>query len=244
MPGHEDNGDTTRLLRFLRNGDAEAEPAARDGMILLRTPGRAPMACSRQALVLAIADGTVVRTGARLRLAARAGNDRSGPGPSGRPACNEAESPLAVLARLRATDGGGFLSAAEIRAGERLRADFTRGALMPRMGAVWERPVSGGRRHDGAPDLSDSALAARIVFSRAIDAVGPELSGVLIDLCCFLKGLAAIEAERRLPARSAKVLVKAGLGILARHYEPAPRAPRRAHHWGTDDFRPRIGREG
>ncbi len=244
MSGHESDADMARLLRFLRNSEAEAEPAARAGMLLLKTSGRAPMACPRQVLVRAMAEGMVVRAGARLRLAARAGNDRSADVPPGRPAFNDSESPLAVLARLRGTDGGGFLSAAEFRAGERLRADFTRGALMPRLGAAWERPVSGGRRHDGGLDLSESALAARIRFSGAIDAVGPELSGVLTDLCCFLKGLAAIEAERRLPARSAKVLVKAGLGILARHYEPAPRSPRRAHHWGADDFRPRIGREG
>ena len=48
--------------------------------------------------------------------------------------------------------------------------------------------------------------------------MGPEFAGVLLDVCCFLKGLEDIEHERRWPPRSAKILLQLGLDRLARHY--------------------------
>ncbi len=156
---------------------------------------------------------------------------------------NIAESPLALLARRKGADGRAFLSAAECRAGERLRADYTRGLIMPRLGANWLAAVASGRRGDagGAAELTEAALAARQRVNRAIESVGPELAGVLIDVCCFLKGLETVEAERRWPVRSAKVVLKTALGALVRHYEPT--RERRGHvalHWGSEDYRPSI----
>lgn len=160
---------------------------------------------------------------------------------------NMSESPLAALARLRRKDGCPFLNSAEWRAGERFRGDYTRGRIMPRLGANWEASVSSGRRDiNGLADLTDAAVAARLRVDKALEAVGPELSGVLVDICCFLKGLELVEVERHWPVRSAKVMLKAALAALARHYEPVAAAPGRriAHplHWGSEGYRPPIKR--
>ena len=158
-------------------------------------------------------------------------------------ALNLDESPLASLMRRKGRDGAAFLSIDEYNAGERLRADFTRGMLMQRVSANWSAAVSGGRRggSDGLANLTDQALAARQRLNSATDAVGPELSGVLTDICCYLKGMEQVELERRWPQRSAKLMLKAALAMLARHYNPAPKqASGGIRHWGGPGYRPEI----
>ena len=133
---------------------------------------------------------------------------------------NQAESPLTALARIKGRGGGSFLEPSQLEAGERLRVDFTRGQLQPSLGQSWE-PVRMGRqsgRTGGAADLGDAALAARMRVEAALTEVGPELSGVLLDVCCFLKGLAEVERERQWPARSAKLMLRTALAALTRHY--------------------------
>ena len=155
---------------------------------------------------------------------------------------NLAESPLAQLMRLKTQGGARFLTEAEFEAGERLRADFTRGQILPRLGANWEASISTGRRAGPGTELTDGAIAARRKVEDAIRAVGPELSGVLVDVCCFLKGLGQVELERSWPARSAKLLLKSALGSLARHYNPGwAHNTGRILIWGSDDYRPRAG---
>src|SRR5690606_1352712 len=141
--------------------------------------------------------------------------------------------------------GEPFLSPREFRAGERLRSDYTRGRIMPGLGASWEFVVprrKQGRECHGASEITDAALAARQRVERALDAAGPELSGVLVDVCCFLKGLETVESERGWPVRSAKVVLKTALAVLARHYEPERRTSKGPQilHWGAEDYRPMV----
>ncbi len=132
---------------------------------------------------------------------------------------NEAESPLAWLARRKGRDGRALIEPHQYLAGERLRQDFTFAQMMPRTTADWESPIGGARRAPGAGlNYSESAAAARQRLRRAVEAVGPEFSGLLVDVCCFLKRLEQIEQERIWPARSAKIVLQLGLERLARHY--------------------------
>lgn len=152
------------------------------------------------------------------------------------------ESPLSHLSRLRGRGGRPFLPEDAVAAGERLLSDFTRGQLQPRVTASWEPRIADRAR--GAPggqgDLKDSALAARARFTRAVEAMGPELSGVALDVCCFHKGLETVERERQWPARSAKLLLRAALMVLSRHYAPPASGGARTRHWREEDWRPDI----
>lgn len=173
----------------------------------------------------------------------------STPGEGGaRVMANLEESPVAALARRSGKSGEPWLSAHAVAAAERLRRDFEMGQLQPRVTANWSASVASGRRSGdggGLTDLTDMALAARLRFHRAVGTVGPEFAGLLADVCCFLKGLEAVERERQWPARSAKLVLRLALESLARHYGLAATATgeaagRRVHHWGAEDYRPRI----
>ena len=167
--------------------------------------------------------------------------------PEGRQAVrrNLQESPLFPLLRLKEKDGRPFLSHEAVVAGERLAADFDFAGLQPRITASWEPRLSS--RNAGAPppavELADSRLAAKTRIARAVDAMGPELSGVALDVCCFGKGLETVERERQWPARSAKLMLRAALLSLARHYAPPPVRPR-PRHWGEAGYRPRAAEPG
>ena len=156
---------------------------------------------------------------------------------------NAISSPLMALLRLKDREGQLFFPAETLEAGERLAADFHRGHLSPRITASWEPRLSASSKvkTNGAADLSDTAMSARLRFSRAADAMGPELAGVAIDVCCFEKGLEAVERERQWPVRSAKLMLRAALQALARHYAPPQtKRKRESHHWGADDYRPNM----
>ncbi len=250
----------TRIIRFLKQGGCELQDSVRDTHVLL-VGEQGTIAAARHEIERMHRAGAVQCDGQRIALSAtghKRGKDRKKPmrtataipetieiEPGEKVQVNPMESPLAMLYRRRNADGHAFISEDEFRAGERLRADFTRGSLMPCVTSRWE-PRSGSSGHYGAggmAELTDIALASRIRVERALEAVGPELSGVLIDICCFLKGLETVERERQWPVRSAKVLLKAGLSMLHRHYNPPREGERRRSavlHWGAKDYRPKI----
>lgn len=133
---------------------------------------------------------------------------------------NDSESPLAWLARRKGRDGRAMISPDQFIAGEKLRADFTRGNLTPRVTSNWSAPSGGGSRGSGgsAGEMTDLIVASRQRVRLALQACGPEFSGLLMDVCCFLRGLEDVEHERGWPPRSAKVVLQLALDRLARHY--------------------------
>lgn len=256
-------GSGRRVLRFLSGGPASVLPAAGPKKLLLEAAGRGSIAVEADILALLASRGVLTRTSHSIALSAEGASlarqmassvrdakrdvDLVSVETSSGPAivlANLSESPLAQLARRKGKDGRPFLTGGEYEAGERLRFDYTRGRIMPRLGANWSASVASGKRSGaggGAAELTDAALAARQRVDNAFADVGPELSGVLVDVCCFLKGLEQIEAERGWPVRSAKIVLKAALSALARHYTPKSRKPRQSRlHWGTEDYRPTI----
>jgi hypothetical protein len=235
----------SRILRFLAKGTAAVADATARDKVLLDAGERGMISAERKLVAEMVRAGELRIGGGKVALAIEKRppeNFRdigaitiSGDGQAETVAVNWSESPLGQLMRRRGRDGEAFLTASEFQAGERLRADYTRGQIMPRLGANWEA--------SGIADLTDSALAARIRVENAVRAVGPELSGILIDVCCFLKGMETVEMERGWPVRSAKIVLKTALGVLSRHYNPRDGRERRTRqtlHWGAADYRPSI----
>lgn len=243
----------TRILRFLRQGGCDVQDSVRETHVLL-VGEQGTIAATRVELEAMQKRGLLMCDGQRLVVS---GPVRKSAIKNVRTArktemiefehgekieVNLSESPLSKLYRLRNSDGSSFISDDEFRAGERLRADFTRGSMMPSISARWEVSVDNSTRSGGGgmAELTDIALASRMRVERALETVGPELSGVLIDVCCFLKGLETVERERQWPVRSGKMLLKMGLAMLHRHYNPQEKERRFSTvlHWGASDYRP------
>lgn len=163
---------------------------------------------------------------------------------------NRAESPLLLMANRKNADGTPLLSPAQVEAGERLRADFERGQQGPAMGINWQRLGQGGldsrtvRAKNDYESMSCSAQEALQRWRKALNAVGEEFAGPLVDFCCFLNGLEKIERQRRWPARSAKLVMSLALNALARHYglqdEATGPQSNPMRHWGEEDYRPNL----
>jgi len=255
-----------RLLRLLRSGPASPARAARQDDLLFTCGERGTVAVDVHAFKKAVKAGLVkTRPDGKVVLSPRGrslatekpgtsdalctpqrdevATTVAGPWGIDQVTINLAESPLAQIASRKDRLGRRFLCQAEVDAGERLRADYERACLVPRLGINWEQPISKGKAGAARPhglEMSEAVLAARQRVEKAITAVGPELAGVLIDVCCFLKGLERVEAERGWPARSAKVVLKTALCALDRHYRPATASRGKLLHWGSTDYRPRL----
>jgi len=155
---------------------------------------------------------------------------------------DERESPLLWLHRRPGRDGAPQISALEFAAGERFRADLTLAQMLPRVTVNWDAGLAAGTHTPGRgpAEASDSSLAARQRVRLACRRLGPELSGLAIDVCGFLKGLDLVERERKWPARSAKVVLRLALAALVDHYglDRLEAGPRGAASWRAPDARP------
>ena len=137
---------------------------------------------------------------------------------------NAAESPIGFL-RQR-----GLINHLQFEAGEKLRRDFTMAQLTPRMGVDYSAPV--GRR-SAKPEtlITETALAAKQRFNRALRAAGPGLSDVLFDVCCILRGLEESERARNWPRASGKVVLRLALDRLVEHYGMRTRGHAPVRSW-------------
>jgi Domain of unknown function (DUF6456) len=176
----------------------------------------------------------------------RAGGEREIDGTRRPVLVNEAESPLGWLKSRKDRNGSPLLSEPQYEAGERLRADYWFAQMSPRVTANWSALAPSERSRRGAPgsaDLRDEVIAAKARVMRALDEVGPEIGGILIDICCELKGLEEAEKANGWPQRAGKVVLQIALTRLARHYgligddRKQRRGARGLRHWGSDDYR-------
>lgn len=166
-----------------------------------------------------------------------------------RPLIDDTESPLNRLAHMQNLDGSPYLDVEQVRAGERLRRDHDRAMLGARVTASYDSIGSCNNRSAQFSDnhiaqLSDNAIAAREQVHRALQSVGPELSGILLHVCCMASGLEQAELTLHLPRRAGKAVLQLALTRLARHYGFKAvlhhAGPQRIGHWAVEGFRPVV----
>ena len=160
-----------------------------------------------------------------------------------------AESPLLRLFQRKDAKGKTYINAHQFAAGEKLRSDFERAHLAPRVVSAYAESAGSGGRHWQMSDnslekTSLGTLDARDRLHAAFAEVGPELSGMLYQVCCLAAGFETAEAALALPVRSGKAVLALGLTRLARHYgivKPHhPKSRDLTAHWAMDDYRPHI----
>ena len=127
---------------------------------------------------------------------------------------NAAESPLGWLF------AHGHVTRRQFEAGERLRSDWERGQLSPRVTMRWDgAPVDGGRSGSSdAPDLVGTQLDARRRFEGAVASAGEGLADILWRVVCAGEGMRQAETALGWPARAGKLVLAFALDRVADHY--------------------------
>ena len=127
---------------------------------------------------------------------------------------NAAESPLGWLFAR------GLVTQRQYDAGERLRSDWERAQLSPRVTMSWDAaPVASGRGGSApAPDLTGAQLDAKRRFQDAIAAAGPGLADILWRIVCAGEGMRDAETALGWPARAGKLVLALALDRVATYY--------------------------
>lgn len=127
---------------------------------------------------------------------------------------NATESPLGWLL------AHGHVTMRQFEAGERLRGDWERAQLAPRVTMAWDAaPIARGR--GGSPagvDLNGAQIDARRRFDQAIAAAGPGLADILWRIVCAGEGMRDAETALGWPARAGKVVLTLALDRVATYY--------------------------
>jgi Domain of unknown function (DUF6456) len=127
---------------------------------------------------------------------------------------NMTESPLGwLLAR-------GLVSQRQYNAGERLRGDWERAQLAPRVTMAWDAaPIARGRGGSASsPDLTGAQIDAKRRFHDAIASAGPGLADILWRVVCAGDGMRDAETALGWPARAGKLVLTFALDRVADYY--------------------------
>ena len=127
---------------------------------------------------------------------------------------NMAESPLGWLFAR------GLVTRRQYDAGERLRADWERAQLSPRVTMSWDAaPLAPGRGGSApAPDLAGAQIDAKRRFDDAIEAAGSGLADILWRVVCAGEGMRDAEHALGWPARAGKLVLTFALDRVAAYY--------------------------
>lgn len=120
----------------------------------------------------------------------------------------------------RSETGGrsGFLEPHHLEAARRVTRLFERAHLAQRT-TMRYTPLPAAARNTGTHgEITDMAAEARKALNELYEILPADCAAVVIDVCCYDKGLQAIETERGWPRRSAKLVLRIGLDHLASQF--------------------------
>ena len=158
--------------------------------------------------------GRLLRERAIADQPRRGGGEGTGSRPARSVTVNISDSPLGWLFAR------GHVSQRQFDAGERLRSDWERGQIAPRVTMAWDSaPVARGRS-GAAPkaDLNGAQIDARRRFYDAIERSGPGLSDILWRILCAGEGMREAKTALGWPARARKVVLTLALDRIADYY--------------------------
>ena len=188
-----------------------------------RTPSWLVLRCIEAQWLAGSEEGRLKLTGAARRWLKNPGDAdpaRETPGAQ-KPVISD--DPLTWLATRKTKSGKAFLTPTQLQAAENFRRDFEAGQFMPSITSNWS-PVYADRKErrgnmmkQRLPD-APRILAAKQRFSKACQVLGDDLTSIVLEVCCLMRGLEAAESRLDWPKRSAKIVLKIALGLLAEHY--------------------------
>ncbi len=151
-----------------------------------------------------------------LKMQAISNPDLQSPDPEKRKAAlvHVGESPLTWLYSR------GHLNERQLLAGERLRFDFERTGLSPRVTMNWDALQTGRISGSSALDapMSDRVITAKDRFNAALAVLGRDLSDIAWRVICSGEAIAGAERALGWPVRSGKIVLRIALDRLATHY--------------------------
>lgn len=127
---------------------------------------------------------------------------------------NIAESPLGWLLSR------GYVTRRQFDAGERLRWDWERARLAPRVTMAWDSAPMARGRSGSAPDSDPrgTQIDAKHRFNAAVASAGPGLADILWRVVCAGDGMREAETALGWPARAGKLVLSFALDRLAAYY--------------------------
>jgi len=127
---------------------------------------------------------------------------------------NLAESPLGWLFSR------GFVTRRQLEAGQRLRIDWERAQLAPRLTMAWDAAPRSSSRGGVANrmDLNGAQLDAKRRFEAAVASAGSGLADILWRVVCAGEGMREAETALGWPARAGKLVLTFALDRVADYY--------------------------
>jgi hypothetical protein len=112
----------------------------------------------------------------------------------------------------------GLVSDRQFEAGERLRGDFERAALGPRVTMQWDSIRVDRSRGAEALDPHLGQIQSKRRFDAALAAIGSGLNDVAWRVICAGESVPTAERALGWPARAGRIILTMALDRLADHY--------------------------